>query len=135
MNLELQYWQGYTFGFTGAWTPRSDSSLTLVSVDGVGAYDNITRESMLAGLAVAFVISIGSVSLPGSISFVVSIGPIALAMGVPVEPLALLVAVEMIPDIMRTLANVTADVALASATDRENGENTPDDATDGASAR
>ena len=91
--------------------------------------------AMLAGLAVAFVISIGSVSLPGSISFVVSIGPIALAMGVPVEPLALLVAVEMIPDIMRTLANVTADVALASATDRENGENTPDDATDGAPAR
>ena len=91
--------------------------------------------AMLAGLAVAFVISIGSVSLPGSISFVVSIGPIALAMGVPVEPLALLVAVEMIPDIMRTLANVTADVALASATDRENGENTPNDATDGASAR
>ena len=40
----------------------------------------------------AFVISIGSVSLPGTISFVVSIGPIALAMGVPVEPLALLVA-------------------------------------------
>ena len=91
--------------------------------------------AMLAGLAVAFMISIGSVSLPGSISFVVSIGPIALAMGVPVEPLALLVAVEMIPDIMRTLANVTADVALASATDRENGENTPNDATDGASAR
>ena len=85
--------------------------------------------AMLAGLAVAFVISIGSVSLPGSISFVISIGPIAIAMGVPVEPLALLVAVEMIPDIMRTLANVTADVALASATDRENDE------TDGAPAR
>lgn len=88
--------------------------------------------AMLAGLAVAFVISIGSVSLPGSISFVVSIGPIALAMGIPVEPLALLVAVEMIPDIMRTLANVTADVALASATDRESGKS---DATDGDPAR
>ncbi|ALG60092.1 sodium:dicarboxylate symporter [Citromicrobium sp. JL31] len=88
--------------------------------------------AMLAGLAVAFVISIGSVSLPGTISFVVSIGPIALAMGVPVEPLALLVAVEMIPDIMRTLANVTADVALASATDGEKGENL---ATDAAPAR
>ena len=88
--------------------------------------------ALLAGLAVAFVISIGSVSLPGSISFVISIGPIALAMGVPVEPLALLVAVEMIPDIMRTLANVTADVALASATDRESGTS---DATDGDPAR
>lgn len=73
---------------------------------------------MLVGIAVAVVISIGSVSLPGSISFVVSIGPIALAMGVPIEPLVLLVAVEMLPDIMRTLGNVTMNVAVASAVDR-----------------
>ncbi|MEP3050649.1 MAG: cation:dicarboxylase symporter family transporter [Erythrobacter sp.] len=71
-----------------------------------------------AGIAVALVISVGSVSLPGSISFVVSIGPIALAMGVPIEPLVLLVAVEMLPDIMRTLANVTTNVAVASVVDR-----------------
>ncbi|MEM7687787.1 MAG: cation:dicarboxylase symporter family transporter [Pseudomonadota bacterium] len=70
------------------------------------------------GIAVALIISVGSVSLPGSISFVVSIGPIALAMGVPIEPLALLVAVEMIPDIMRTLGNVTMNVAVTSAVDR-----------------
>ena len=74
--------------------------------------------AIAAGIAVALVISVGSVSLPGSISFVISIGPIALAMGVPIEPLALLVAVEMLPDIMRTLANVTLDVAVAAATDR-----------------
>ncbi len=73
-----------------------------------------------AGIAVALVISVGSVSLPGSISFVVSIGPIALAMGVPIEPLALLVAVEMLPDLMRTVANVTMNVAVTAATDREN---------------
>ena len=66
---------------------------------------------MIVGISVAVIISIGSVSLPGSISFVVSIGPIALAMGIPIEPLALLVAVEMMPDIMRTLANVTMNVA------------------------
>lgn len=70
------------------------------------------------GIAVAVVISVGSVSLPGSISFVVSIGPIALAMGVPIEPLALLVAVEMLPDIMRTLGNVTMNVAVTSVVDR-----------------
>jgi len=64
------------------------------------------------------VISVGSVSLPGSISFVVSIGPIALAMGVPIEPLALLVAVEMLPDIMRTLGNVTMNVAVTSVVDK-----------------
>jgi len=39
-------------------------------------------------------------------------------MGVPVEPLALLVAVEMLPDLMRTLANVTMNVAVTSAVDR-----------------
>ena len=71
-----------------------------------------------AGIMVALIISVGSVSLPGSISFVVSIGPIALAMGVPIEPLALLVAVEMLPDIMRTLANVTMNVAVTSVVDR-----------------
>jgi Na+/H+-dicarboxylate symporter len=78
----------------------------------------LTPMILMAGIAVAFVISVGSVSLPGSISFVISIGPIAIAMGVPVEPLALLVAVEMLPDIMRTLGNVTMDVAVTTAVDR-----------------
>jgi len=78
----------------------------------------LTPFVLIAGIAVAFIISVGSVSLPGSISFVVSIGPIALAMGVPVEPLALLVAVEMLPDIMRTLANVTMNVAVTATVDR-----------------
>ncbi|MCT2559211.1 dicarboxylate/amino acid:cation symporter [Tsuneonella sp. YG55] len=75
--------------------------------------------ALLAGAAVAIVIALGSVSLPGTISFVISVGPIALAMGVPIGPLALLVAVEMMPDLMRTLANVTADVALTAAVDRK----------------
>jgi Na+/H+-dicarboxylate symporter len=39
-------------------------------------------------------------------------------MGVPVQPLALLVAVEMLPDLMRTLGNVTMNVAVTSAVDR-----------------
>jgi Na+/H+-dicarboxylate symporter len=72
----------------------------------------------VAGVLIASLISLSAVSLPGSISFVVSIGPIALAMGVPVEPLALLVAVEMLPDLMRTLGNVTMNLAVTSAVDR-----------------
>ena len=78
----------------------------------------LTPVTLAAGIAVAFVISVGSVSLPGTISFVVSIGPIAAAMGVPIAPLALLVAVEMLPDVMRTLGNVTMNVALAATVDR-----------------
>ena len=46
---------------------------------------------LAAATAVAAVASIGSPSLPGSISFLTAIGPIAIAMGVPIAPLALLV--------------------------------------------
>ncbi len=85
----------------------------------------LTPQTLAVGIAVALVISVGSVSLPGSISFVVSIGPIALAMGVPIEALALLVAVEMLPDIMRTVANVTMNVAVTSAVDQSGGAPVP----------
>ena len=41
-----------------------------------------------------------------------------MALGVPIAPLALLVAVEMIPDIIRTLGNVTLDVSVTTAVNR-----------------
>jgi len=74
--------------------------------------------ALAAGAGVALLVSLGTVSLPGTISFIASIAPIALAMGVPVAPLALLVAVEMVPDVMRTLGNVTMNVAVAGVVDR-----------------
>ena len=73
---------------------------------------------LAAGVATAAITTIGSVSLPGQISFVTSIAPISLAMGVPIEPLALLVAVETIPDIFRTVGNVTMDVAVTATAAR-----------------
>jgi proton glutamate symport protein len=78
----------------------------------------LTPEVLAAGIAMTLVTTIGTVSLPGTISFVSAIGPIALAMGLPLEPLALLVALEMLPDIMRTVGNVTMDVAVAATIDR-----------------
>src|SRR3546814_12859353 len=54
----------------------------------------LTPWEMAIGLAVAIAAALSSVSLPGSISFVTSIAPIAVSMGVPVAPLGLLVAVE-----------------------------------------
>jgi proton glutamate symport protein len=74
--------------------------------------------SMIAGVAVASVASYWAVSLPGALSFVTSIAPIALAMGVPIEPLALLIAVEVIPDIFRTVGNVMMDVSVSGAVAR-----------------
>jgi proton glutamate symport protein len=73
---------------------------------------------MIAATAVGAVMSYGAVSLPGEVTYISSIAPIALALGVPIAPLGLLVAVEMIPDIFRTVGNVTHDVALASIVDR-----------------
>ena len=80
---------------------------------------DITMPAMIAGVAVAAVASYGAVSLPGQISFFSSIAPVAFAMGVPVAPLAILIAVETIPDIFRTLGNVTMDVAVTGAVDRK----------------
>ena len=73
---------------------------------------------MIAATAVGAVMSYGAVSLPGEVSYISSIAPIALALGVPIAPLGLLVAVEMVPDIFRTVGNVTHDVALATIVDR-----------------
>jgi Na+/H+-dicarboxylate symporter len=78
----------------------------------------LTPMVLAAGILTAFATTFGAVSLPGAISFVTSVGPIAIAMGVPVEPLALLVAVEMLPDLMRTIGNVTMDVAITTVVDR-----------------
>ncbi len=78
----------------------------------------LTAGTCASGFVMAILVSLSSVSLPGTISYIASVGPIALAMGVPVAPLALLVAVEVVPDLMRTLGNVTFDVAVAAAVDR-----------------
>jgi len=78
----------------------------------------LTPIAFAAGLGVALLTTIGSVSLPGTISFIASTGPVAIALGVPLEPLALLVAVEMLPDLVRTVGNVTMNVAVTATVDR-----------------
>nr|WP_314527303.1 cation:dicarboxylase symporter family transporter [uncultured Brevundimonas sp.] len=66
---------------------------------------------LIAGGLTAIAVSIASVGLPGQVSFFAAIGPICLAMGLPLGVLPLLLAVEVIPDIFRTVGNVTADLA------------------------
>ena len=78
----------------------------------------LSAQAIAAGAVVAGITTLASVSLPGQVSFLTSVAPIALAMGVPLQPLALLVAVEMIPDLVRTVGNVTMDVAATIAVSR-----------------
>ncbi|MFN7112291.1 MAG: cation:dicarboxylate symporter family transporter, partial [Brevundimonas sp.] len=67
-------------------------------------------------------VSIASVGLPGQVSFFAAVGPICLAMGLPLGVLPLLLAVEVIPDIFRTVGNVTGDLAATRIVQGEDGE-------------
>ncbi|GLV30391.1 amino acid:proton symporter [Sphingobium sp. TomTYG75] len=64
---------------------------------------------------VAVPISLGAVGLPAQISFFATIAPVCIAAGIPVTALPLLLAIEAIPDLFRTVGNVTNDLAAACA--------------------
>jgi Na+/H+-dicarboxylate symporter len=78
----------------------------------------LTPMQYAAGIFTASITTLGAVSLPGQVSFVTSIAPICAAMGVPIELLGILIAVETIPDIFRTLGNVSMDLAVTSTVTR-----------------
>ena len=75
-----------------------------------------------AGAALAVVISLGSVGLPGQVSFMATVMPVTQSMGLPLEPLGLLLAVDTIPDILATTGNVTGDLAATSVLARREDE-------------
>jgi Na+/H+-dicarboxylate symporter len=80
---------------------------------------------MAVAVLVAFAVSVGSVGLPGQVSFIASVAPICAALGLPIEVLGILVAVEIVPDIFRTIGNVTADVAVTLLVDEPAGSAAP----------
>ncbi len=84
--------------------------------------------TLAAAALVAMLTSLGSVSLPGSVSFVGAISPVCATLGAPVAPLGLLVAVETMPDIVRTLGNVMWDLATTITLAR--GQRAPEDEAD-----
>jgi Na+/H+-dicarboxylate symporter len=88
---------------------------------------SLSPAQIAMGVVVAAITTFSAISLPGQVSFVTNTAPIALAMGVPLEPLALLIAIETIPDIFRTVGNVTMDVAVSATAARHSGL-TADDA-------
>ncbi|HEX7111799.1 MAG TPA: cation:dicarboxylase symporter family transporter [Mizugakiibacter sp.] len=77
---------------------------------------------ILAGAGLAVVISLGSVGLPGQVTFIATNLPVAQAMGVPVGPLGLMLAVDTLPDVFATVGNVTADMAAATVVARRAAE-------------
>ncbi len=75
---------------------------------------DLSITALAIGVAVAATTTLGAVSLPGSVSFIASIAPICIAMGVPIEPLVILVAIEAFPDLMRTIGNVTMNMSVTA---------------------
>ncbi len=71
----------------------------------------LSAGTLAVGSVVAALTSLGAVSLPGTVSYVSSIAPVCATIGAPTAPLGLLVAVETLPDIIRTLGNVMWDLA------------------------
>ena len=82
---------------------------------------DLSAAQLAAGAALAVVISLGSVGLPGQVSFMATNLPVTQAMGLPVAPLGLLLAVDTIPDVFATVGNVTADLTATSVVARKTG--------------
>jgi Na+/H+-dicarboxylate symporter len=82
----------------------------------VGHLNGIEPEllALIAGVLASLAAAVSTGGLPGSITFLAATVPIANAMGIPVAVLPLLLAVELLPDIFRTLGNVTADLAVTA---------------------
>ena len=97
MNLAVAIYIGYWFGV------------------------EMTPGVLALGVVAAATTTMGAVGIPGQASFVTSIAPICIAMGLPIEPLGLLIAVETLPDLMRTLGNVSGDVAVTATVARRSG--------------
>lgn len=74
---------------------------------------------MIGAIFAAFAASVGAVGLPGQVSFFISMAPICLALGVPLDLLGILLAVEVVPDIFRTVGNVMGDLATTTILRRQ----------------
>jgi Na+/H+-dicarboxylate symporter len=75
---------------------------------------DISAAHVAIGIAMAVIISMGSVGLPGQVSFMATNLPVSQAMALPLEPLSMLMAVDALPDVFATLGNVSGDLTATS---------------------
>lgn len=100
--------------------PAAISLVVLALAKLTGTELSLTQLVLVALLAVLNNLVIAG--LPNQISFFAAYAPVAIAVGVPIELLPLFLAVDTIPDMFATAANVTADVAVTTLlTEREAG--------------
>lgn len=88
---------------------------------------DLSTAQLATGAALAVIISCGAVGLPGQVSYMATNLPVTQAMGLPVAPLGLLLAVDTIPDVFATVGNVTADLAATSVVSKQAEKDLPSD--------
>lgn len=109
---------------------RLTSPVQYITVAAFIAWVSGTEVSLMqwaTAVPLAVVISLGSVGLPGQVSFMATNMPVTQALGLPVAPLGLLVSVETIPDVFATLGNVTANVSATTIVVGNQTESDPPD--------
>lgn len=84
--------------------------LTLAWLAGVP----VGAAQLAVAVPVAALSTLAILGVPGAVSFFAATLPTALALGAPIELLPILLAVDLIPDMVRTVANVTSDVAATA---------------------
>ncbi len=82
---------------------------------------DLTATQLATAVGLSLVISMGAVGLPGQVSFMTNNMPVTQAMGLPVEPLGVLLAVDTIPDVFSTVGNTTAQVTATAIVARRSG--------------
>ncbi|MDH5833546.1 dicarboxylate/amino acid:cation symporter [Luteimonas kalidii] len=83
---------------------------------------DLTAVQLGTAVALSVVVSMGSVGLPGQVSFMTNNMPVTQSLGLPVEPLGVLLAVDTIPDVFATVANTSADVTATAVVARRTGQ-------------
>ncbi len=71
-------------------------------------------------VVLAVVMSMGSVGLPGQVSFMATNLPVTHSLGLPLEPLGILLSVDTIPDVLCTVGNVTGDLTATGIVAKHN---------------
>lgn len=85
-------------------------ALTLARLAGV----EVGIGQMVVAVLLATISTLAVVGLPGQVSFLAANAPPTLAIGAPIELMPLLLAIDALPDTVRTVANVTADLAATT---------------------
>ncbi len=99
-------------------TPVSDLVGPLFLAALYGAH--LTAPQIATMTLVAVAMSFSNPGIPSGGLFVVT-APVMMSVGLPLEGIGLLIAVDAIPDILATFTNVTGDMAVAALMPREGG--------------